>query len=256
MSYLASLNPKINQSGARVVWADEENELLPRDHQTAWWTIWSEILHTHTHAVKQLQQSTGSCIVFVSLVSSTVAAEARIVDVKEALNYIEIMFGSSATNLAKILRVSRPMIYKYRKGMKQTVKNNRRMQDLAKFSYNWSSVIEYSFEAHLKTLQPEGKTLLDFLSAEQLDFILLNHVLLRCLDKSRNDRILREALAEQLGRDKPIEERLDIVHERHAAGKPVYVGDPNKPGKLIQLQPDGRRIRGSLENRKFIPDEQ
>lgn len=69
------------------------------------------------------------------------------------------------------------------------------------------------------------------------------------------DRILREALAERLERGKPIEERLDIVRERHAAGEPVYVGDPDKPGKLIQLQPGGRRIRGSLVNRKFIPDE-
>ncbi len=76
-----------------------------------------------------------------------------------------------------------------------------------------------------------------------------------CMVNRYKDRILREALAERLERGKPIEERLDIVRERHAAGEPVYVGDPDKPGKLIQLQPGGRRIRGSLVNRKFIPDE-
>lgn len=75
--------------------------------------------------------------------------------------------------------------------------------------------------------------------------------------KNRGEnRIILKALAEQLGRDKPIEERLDIMRERHAAGKPVYVGDPEKPGKLIQLQPDGRKISGKLVNLTFIPDEQ
>jgi len=216
--------------------------------------IWSEMLYTQ--AVKEIHKGTGSCIELISLRSIPVATDSRIFGIKDSLGSIETAFGRSATNLAKILRVSRPMIYKYREGMEPTVKNNRRLQELAKFSSSWKSITDHSFEANLKILQPEGRSLLDFLSDKELDFKALNGILHRCLDKFRQDRIFREALAEKLGRDTLIEERLDIVRERHAAGKSVYVGDPDKPGKLIQLQPDGRRIRGSLVNRKFIADEQ
>ena len=51
------------------------------------------------------------------------------------------------------------------------------------------------------------------------------------------------------------EERLDIVRERHKAGKPVIVGDPKAPGSLIQILPNGRRIHGRMVKRRFVPDE-
>ena len=57
-----------------------------------------------------------------------------------------------------------------------------------------------------------------------------------------------------MSRKESIEERRDIVRERHLAGRPVYAGDPDNPGKLIQLLPDGRRVRGQMINRKFVPD--
>lgn len=70
-----------------------------------------------------------------------------------------------------------------------------------------------------------------------------------------SDRALRRDLADELSREETIEARRDIVRERHASGKPVYVGDPSRPGKLIQLLPDGQRIRGQMMGRKFVPDE-
>ena len=72
---------------------------------------------------------------------------------------------------------------------------------------------------------------------------------------TKPDWVLRRDLADELSREETIEERLDIVRERHAAGKPVYVGDPHSLGKLIQMLPDGRRIRGQMVNRQFVPDE-
>ena len=72
---------------------------------------------------------------------------------------------------------------------------------------------------------------------------------------TKPDWALRRDLADELSREETIEERLDIVRERHASGKPVYIGDPDNPGRLIQMLPDGRRICGQMVNRKFVPDD-
>jgi ParD-like antitoxin of type II bacterial toxin-antitoxin system len=41
-----------------------------------------------------------------------------------------------------------------------------------------------------------------------------------------------------------------------ASGTPLYTTDPEHPGLIIQAWPDGRRIPGSLEGRRFVPAEQ
>ena len=48
-----------------------------------------------------------------------------------SLNKIERAFGSSASDLARILRVSRPMIYHYRQGMAPSIENFRRLKLIA-----------------------------------------------------------------------------------------------------------------------------
>ena len=75
------------------------------------------------------------------------------------------------------------------------------------------------------------------------------------LEDRQIDKSLRRKLADELSREESIEARRDIVRERHAAGMPVYCGDPDNPGKLIQMLPDGRRIHGQMVNRKFVPDD-
>lgn len=72
---------------------------------------------------------------------------------------------------------------------------------------------------------------------------------------AEQDRALRRDLADELSREETIEARRDIVRERHVSGKPVYVGDPDNPGKLIQMLPNGRKIRGQMVNRVFLPGE-
>ena len=38
-----------------------------------------------------------------------------------------------------------------------------------------------------------------------------------------------------------------------AAGTPLYATDPEHPGMIIQVLPDGTRIPGRMEGRRFIP---
>ena len=147
------------------------------------------------------------------------------------------------------------MIYHYRNGMEPSAENKRRLQVLAKFTSDWVSQIDHSFEADLKTVQPEGRSLLDYLSDSEFDFVALRRVINRGLEGRRRDKTLRLRLADELSREEDIEARRDIVRERYASGKPVYVGDPDNSSKLIQMLPDGRRIRGQMVNREFVPDE-
>jgi hypothetical protein len=39
----------------------------------------------------------------------------------------------------------------------------------------------------------------------------------------------------------------------HASGTPLYAADPEHPGLIIQAWPDGTRIPGRLEGRRFVP---
>lgn len=38
-----------------------------------------------------------------------------------------------------------------------------------------------------------------------------------------------------------------------AAGAPLYATDPEHPGMIIQVLPDGTRIPGHIEGRQFVP---
>ena len=252
MTYSDALAPVRNQSGARLSWTSIEED-APSDHWTDWRKIWSEVLRTS--AVNKFPQGTGSCVTYVIFEAVPFSTAHFGTTAKDLLDTIEIAFGRSATILAAMLRVSRPMIYHYRKGMEPTAENRRRLLALAEFTSDWIPQIDRSFEVDLKTEQPEGRSLLDYLSEPELDFGALRRVINRSLEDRRRDRALRRQLADELARKETIEERQDIVRERHRAGMPVYVGDPDNPGKLIQMLPDGRRIRGQMVNRKFVPDE-
>ena len=39
-----------------------------------------------------------------------------------------------------------------------------------------------------------------------------------------------------------------------AKGVPVYEADPERPGGIVEVRPDGSRVRGRLEGRRFVPD--
>jgi hypothetical protein len=168
-----------------------------------------------------------------------------------SLQRIERTFGTSASDLSKMLRVSRPMIYHYREGMAPDVENYRRIKLLASLADDVVTETTLSLGPVLKLPQPEGRTLLALLSEKEPDVPTLRRMLLRAGADLEKRRKVAASLAYATPHD-----RQDIMRARHASGKPVYVSDPDVPGRIMQIRPDQTRVRGRMVNRVFVPDEE
>lgn len=90
-----------------------------------------------------------------------------------------------------------------------------------------------------------------YLKADQLDLVAVREVLKRA---NLPDRRRRENLLTSLRQGETLEARDAVAAARKVAGKPVYIADPDNPSKIIQVLPNGSRIRGALVNREFVPD--
>lgn len=217
---------------------------------TEWRSLWTELVTTQL--AREYFGTTTTFVTSMSVEAFPRACIALTMQASEMLQAVEVVFGDSESNLARMLRVTRPMIYHYRQGMEPTEEKKQRLCTLAEFASEWTLLISNPLQDVLKKRQPEGRTLLEFLSDSPLDMVALRQVVGR--NVATHDRALRMRLAAELSRPVSSAERQDIVRERHADGKPVYIGNRESPGKLIQILPDGRRVHGRMVNRKFIPD--
>lgn len=250
MSYAAINKNDLEQTSARLRGV-AASDSWSTGTSTNWRGLWTEVFRTQ--AIKELPQTTTTvaiCFVVEALPIREMRFEGTTLTMLAA---IENIFGDSATNMAKILRVSRPMIYHYRQGMEPSIENKRRLQTLAALASDSYSQVSRPLRGHLKAKQPEGRTLLDLLSDEDLDVAALRRMVQRTIAIA--DRALRNNLATELSREETADTRRDIIRERHAVGKPVYVGNADAPGELIQILPGGRRVRGRMVKRQFVPDE-
>lgn len=248
MRYAAAIKLR-EQTGAY------SNDAVPTNSYTVgtsnvWLDLWNEMLRTQTLRMLYANSMPMAMSFAVQALPMMLVTNAT----ANMLEAVENLFGDSATNTAKILRVTRPMVYHYRGGMEPSIENKRRLQTLAELASELSAEVSEPLKGELKKQQPEGRTLLEFLSDEKLDIAVLRQILHRTV--STRDHMMRNNLAIALAQGESIEARSDIVHERQAEGKPIYIGDSNAPGKLIQLLPDGTRIRGRMVKRKFVPDEE
>lgn len=250
MSYAAVDQHVLERTGSRLA-RTARSDLRSTTTWTVWNSLWADVLRTQgVHEFPQTTTTVAICFVVDALPIAEMHLESN---TTKMLAVIESLFGNSASDMAKILRVSRPMIYHYREGMEPSGENRRRLQVLAALASDWDSLVKQPLRGLLKVKQPEGRSLLDFLSDEDLDVSALRRVLQRNIAAADQD--VRNKLAIALTVEESAEARGDILRERHAAGKPVYVGDPDAPGKLIQVLPGGRRVRGRMVQRQFVPDE-
>lgn len=239
------------QTGARYFSNALDNADREKGKQ-CWTSLWNEAFRTQAFVIRS--QNSAPLLISLAIEGLTIAATKVNCNTEVMLDSIEKLFGDSATDLSKILRVSRPMIYHYRKGVEPSMEIRRRLQALANLADDYHLSVTQPMKADLKAVQPEGRTLLDFLSDEELNSEALHLMLQRIIKNS--DAILRNKLAHELARHESEEERKDILRARHTEGRPIYIGDPDAPGTLIQIRPDGQRIRGRMVNRKFIPDKE
>lgn len=49
-------------------------------------------------------------------------------------------------------------------------------------------------------------------------------------------------------------DRSPVTKRIHDAGGVVYAGSPGSPGRVVQVHPDGTRILGRMEGRRFVAD--
>jgi ParD-like antitoxin of type II ParDE toxin-antitoxin system len=47
-------------------------------------------------------------------------------------------------------------------------------------------------------------------------------------------------------------DRESVKARIRAAGTPLYASDPDHPGRVVEIQPDGARTAGHLEGRRFV----
>ena len=230
-------------TGARVLTPQATSEaLLPPS--SAWDQAYQELIRPLYFDVS----ATFGGLVYCYTSSSSLEL---VMEALASLRTIERAFGDSASDLAKMLRVSRPMIYHYRQGMEPSVDNLRRIRLIAGLTDYVSTEADISLESVLKSHQPEGKSLLDLISEQSPDVALIRRILLR----TAVDLQKRQRVAAALGYATP-NDRQDIMRARHASGKPIYVTDLDSPSKIVQIRPDQSRVRGRMVNRVFVPDEE
>lgn len=217
--------------------------------RSVWGELWAELLKTTAFQGGLFSSTT---------ITKSMAAEAMPVwsiemgrSTAEMVRDLQSFFGINVKETADILNVSRPMVYHYQKGMEPAPENRRRLALLTSFVDEWQSFDVSLVRSYLKVRQPEGKTLLDYLNEKEVDVVAVREIMRRA---TAPDRRMRETLAKNILAGESLQQRRDIAEERHAAGKPVYVADPSAPHRIVQVLPDGTRIRGSMINRKFVPD--
>jgi hypothetical protein len=64
---------------------------------------------------------------------------------------------------------------------------------------------------------------------------------------------LRQEVHDLLMRIATSTDREAIKAALRAAGTPLYSADPEHPGMIVQVLPDGTRTLGHMEGRRFVP---
>jgi len=197
----------------------------------------------------------GACILDAKLSFESYRLASDMGTPAQLLQFIKESFGANNVQLAKMVNVSRPTIYNWYEGMPPEVENLRRLNVVAGLARDWEDLI--ASRAAL-TETADGAMLIEALSQENLDVSALRSALaqtaLRQTPEQVADKRRRKILAQTLAGES-FEARADIARERTAAGKVSYESDPEDSARIVQVQPNGTRVRGHLVGRVFVQDE-
>lgn len=244
-----AIKPDFSGSPNRVL---DSAQALPVPASSHWTKIWGELYKSAVFSTKlkgcALSNTAPLSFCFESETLPKVRTDTETSPTTKYLSVIESAFGTSASELSKILRVTRPMIYHYRRGMEPNPENFGRLKLIGSLVTEVGAGIRKSLQNVLKWEQPEGRSLMDMLSDPNMDVPVIRTVLRRISD----DIVRRQNLAMLISNDKT--EMKIIMESRHKDGKPIYVSDLQVDGQLIQIRPDGTRVPGRMVNRKFVPN--
>ncbi|MHB8783649.1 MAG: TA system antitoxin ParD family protein [Desulfobacteria bacterium] len=72
-------------------------------------------------------------------------------------------------------------------------------------------------------------------------------------DESSTASGIRSRVLDAIHRVVSTSDRKAIKRRIAAAGGPIYESDPNRPGRIVRIAPDGTRTPGRFKGRSFIP---
>lgn len=223
-------------------------------HALQWKILWDELLRIPAQSATMF--GSGCRILDAKLPFEAYYVASGIGTPAQLLQIIKKSFGANVVQMAKMLKVSRPTIYNWDEGMPPEVDNLRRLNMVASLARDWEGLVASRVAL---TETTEGATLMEALSQDDLDVNVLRRTLtqvaLRQTPEQAADQRCRKILAQKLAAGASAKARNDIGRERMAAGKVSYESDPEDPARIVQVQPDGTRVRGRLVGRVFVQDE-
>jgi transcriptional regulator with XRE-family HTH domain len=120
-------------------------------------------------------QRTSNVSYHVSLPSSV---RGVFLGIREKLVATRHYFGLSVTDLARVLRVGRPTVYSWiREQSLPSRIHVKRIEALANLAEEWRIMLPHSVKSQLQARVSGRKSLLDYLSEEQLDEQAIRHTL-------------------------------------------------------------------------------
>jgi hypothetical protein len=84
------------------------------------------------------------------------------------------------------------------------------------------------------------------------DIRALKHGLLTS-DESSTASGIRSRVLDAIHRVVSTSDRNAVRRHIAAAGGPIYESDPDRPGRIVRIAPDGSRTPGRFKGRSFIP---
>jgi predicted transcriptional regulator len=114
------------------------------------------------------------------------------VSVDQMANEIKGLFGLNISDLAKILNVSRPTVYKYLQGEGPTDPTLvTRIQHIYSLATEWNTITSKPISKELKRAYPKSKSLLELMTQQEIniDFLTSRVRELAALSETRSERL-------------------------------------------------------------------